>query len=256
MCAADPAALLIRSRILRRVIKQDRRLTGFGLRVPHRKSYTIGREPLLEIVDRAELGLAEDAALPENGRAPGSARTATTGRHAGRRPVGRLLATLVPRADTRCVECSRHTPCADRSARRFVSRALLSAHGVCRLHWRLHWRLVAGRGSPADSAAWAGRVRGDPHGARPGGHVVPAAERRLDLCGVCRRVSGVAVFCRKSLDALLSGTGEPGGRGRIDRAGRGRGESVPGDAATRRARPEGPVRLGRIDRLADRGRVA
>ena len=63
--AADPAALLIRSRILRRVIKQDRRLTGFGLRVPHRKSYTIGREPLLEIVDRAELGLAEDAALPE-----------------------------------------------------------------------------------------------------------------------------------------------------------------------------------------------
>jgi len=59
------AALLIRSRILRRVIKQDRRLTGFGLRVPHRKSYTIGREPLLEIVDRAELGLADDAPLPE-----------------------------------------------------------------------------------------------------------------------------------------------------------------------------------------------
>jgi hypothetical protein len=63
--AADPAALLVRSRILRRVIKQDRQLTGFGLRVPHHKSYSIGREPLLEIVERAELGLAEDAALPE-----------------------------------------------------------------------------------------------------------------------------------------------------------------------------------------------
>ena len=33
--------------------------------MPHRKSYVIGREPLLEIVDRAELGLADDAALPE-----------------------------------------------------------------------------------------------------------------------------------------------------------------------------------------------
>lgn len=63
--AADPAALLVLPRILRRVIKQDRLLTGFGLRVPHRKSYTIGRERLLEIVDRSELGLAEDAKLPE-----------------------------------------------------------------------------------------------------------------------------------------------------------------------------------------------
>ncbi len=62
---ADPAAFLILPRILRRVIKQDRRLTGFGLRVPHRKSYVIGREPLLQVVDKAELGLAEDAALPD-----------------------------------------------------------------------------------------------------------------------------------------------------------------------------------------------
>ncbi len=61
----DPAAFLILPRILRRVIKQDRRLTGFGLRVPHRKSYVIGREPLLQVVDKAELGLAEDAVLPK-----------------------------------------------------------------------------------------------------------------------------------------------------------------------------------------------
>ncbi len=63
--AADSGAFLVLPRILRRVIKQDRHLTGFGLRVPHRKSYTIAREPLLEIVDRAELGAADDATLPE-----------------------------------------------------------------------------------------------------------------------------------------------------------------------------------------------
>jgi hypothetical protein len=62
---ADPAALLILPRILRRVIKQDRQLSGFGLRVPHRTSYWIGREPLLGAVDKAELGLSEDAVLPE-----------------------------------------------------------------------------------------------------------------------------------------------------------------------------------------------
>ena len=63
--AADPAAFLVLPRILRRVIKQDRMLTGFGIRVPHRKSYVIDREPLLQVVDRSELGLADDALLPE-----------------------------------------------------------------------------------------------------------------------------------------------------------------------------------------------
>jgi hypothetical protein len=62
---ADPAAFLVLPRILRRVIKQDRRLVGFGLRAPHRKSYVIGREPLLEIAEKAELGLDEYAQLPE-----------------------------------------------------------------------------------------------------------------------------------------------------------------------------------------------
>ncbi len=63
--SADPAALLILPRILRRVIKQDRGLAGFGIKVPHRKSYVIGREALLEIVDWDELGLAEESPLPD-----------------------------------------------------------------------------------------------------------------------------------------------------------------------------------------------
>jgi hypothetical protein len=61
----DPAAFFVLPRILRRVIKQDRRLGGFGLRVPHRTSYVIGCEPLLQAVAKAELGLTEDAVLPE-----------------------------------------------------------------------------------------------------------------------------------------------------------------------------------------------
>ena len=62
--AAEPAAFLLLPRILRRVIKQDRELTGFALRAPHRKAYLIGREALLEIVDKSELGVAWDATLP------------------------------------------------------------------------------------------------------------------------------------------------------------------------------------------------
>src|SRR5262249_42659290 len=42
--AADPAALLVPARLLRRVIKRDRKLTGLGLQVPHHKSYVLGRE--------------------------------------------------------------------------------------------------------------------------------------------------------------------------------------------------------------------
>ncbi|MBN1394914.1 MAG: hypothetical protein JW959_07820 [Pirellulales bacterium] len=62
---ADPNAFLVLPRILRRVIKQDRQLAGFGLSVPHRKSYVIDARPLLEIVEKDELGLADDAELPE-----------------------------------------------------------------------------------------------------------------------------------------------------------------------------------------------
>src|SRR4051812_6957762 len=56
--AADPTVLLVPPRLLRRVIKQDRKLPGVGLQVPHRKTYVIGREALLAIVDADELGAA------------------------------------------------------------------------------------------------------------------------------------------------------------------------------------------------------
>ncbi|MBI3408789.1 MAG: hypothetical protein HY040_10570 [Planctomycetes bacterium] len=54
--AADPATLLVPSRLLRRVIKHDCRLTGLGLQVPHHLSYVIDRVSLLQIVTHAELG--------------------------------------------------------------------------------------------------------------------------------------------------------------------------------------------------------
>ncbi|HEY4311838.1 MAG TPA: hypothetical protein VGN12_20490 [Pirellulales bacterium] len=63
--AADPAALLVAPRILRRVIKQNARLPGFGLHVPHRKSYVLPRGELLELVDPDELDLASGDELPE-----------------------------------------------------------------------------------------------------------------------------------------------------------------------------------------------
>lgn len=63
--AADPAAFVVLPRIIRRVIKEDRRLTGFGLRVPHRKSYVISRDSLLDIVDKSDLGVDKDFDLPE-----------------------------------------------------------------------------------------------------------------------------------------------------------------------------------------------
>ncbi|MBM4001165.1 MAG: hypothetical protein FJ297_16795 [Planctomycetes bacterium] len=62
--SVEPAALLIEPRILRRVIKQDRRLAGLGLQVPHRKTYTIQRDRLLVIADRGELALAPGDDLP------------------------------------------------------------------------------------------------------------------------------------------------------------------------------------------------
>ncbi|MEN6449776.1 MAG: hypothetical protein ABFC96_04715 [Thermoguttaceae bacterium] len=64
--AADPAVRFVPPRILRRVIKHDRGLTGFGLHVPHRKGYVVSREALLRIADREELGDPPDAELPEH----------------------------------------------------------------------------------------------------------------------------------------------------------------------------------------------
>ena len=63
--AADPTAVLIPPRILRRVIKCDASIAGFGLRVPHRKTYIISRERLLSIVDPLELDLAPYVSLSD-----------------------------------------------------------------------------------------------------------------------------------------------------------------------------------------------
>jgi hypothetical protein len=62
--AADPGAIFIPPRILRRVIRQQCRLPGLGLQVPHRKSYVIDRETLFQIARREELGLAPKRDLP------------------------------------------------------------------------------------------------------------------------------------------------------------------------------------------------
>ncbi len=65
LLAADRAVCLAPPRILRRVIKADRRLVGLGLRVPHVKSYVIARDALLRLADRDELGLAPERDLPD-----------------------------------------------------------------------------------------------------------------------------------------------------------------------------------------------
>lgn len=61
--AADSSALLVIPRLLRRVIKRHRKLTGIGLEVPHRKSYVIGRDALLALTSRAELGVGPQREL-------------------------------------------------------------------------------------------------------------------------------------------------------------------------------------------------
>ncbi|HEV7221666.1 MAG TPA: hypothetical protein VGN42_03140 [Pirellulales bacterium] len=63
---ADPSAALAPPRILRRVIKQHRQISGIGLKVPHRKTYAIAAEELLKIVDRDELDIPAQAPLPAN----------------------------------------------------------------------------------------------------------------------------------------------------------------------------------------------
>ena len=63
--AVEPAALLVPPRVLRRVIKKDAGLTGPGLQAPHRKSYVLGRDALLRIADRDDLGVRPGRELPE-----------------------------------------------------------------------------------------------------------------------------------------------------------------------------------------------
>ena len=61
---AEPAALLVEARILRRVVRLDRRLPGFGLAALNRKSYCLERDRLLSFVDRDEVELPEGVELP------------------------------------------------------------------------------------------------------------------------------------------------------------------------------------------------
>src|SRR5690349_20170211 len=61
---ADPAALLVRPRILRRVIKRDLRLARVGLQVPHRHLHVTTAESLHAVATAGELGLARGAEWP------------------------------------------------------------------------------------------------------------------------------------------------------------------------------------------------
>jgi hypothetical protein len=60
---ARVAAVLLEDRVLRRVIKQHRRLPGIGLQVPHARCYTLPRADLADLVERDELHV-DPQALP------------------------------------------------------------------------------------------------------------------------------------------------------------------------------------------------
>jgi hypothetical protein len=59
---ADPDAMIVPPRVLRRAIKAGRKIGGLGLRVPHRHLYFIRRDDLLAVATPDELGGKE---LPE-----------------------------------------------------------------------------------------------------------------------------------------------------------------------------------------------
>jgi hypothetical protein len=65
LLAVDSAVCLAPARVVRRIIKADRRIVGLGLRVPHVKSYVIAREALLRLATPDELGIAPGRQLPE-----------------------------------------------------------------------------------------------------------------------------------------------------------------------------------------------
>ncbi len=52
---ADPAAVLVAPRVLWRVIKHCRQVPGWGLQIPHRKSFVVTREELSGVVEPDEL---------------------------------------------------------------------------------------------------------------------------------------------------------------------------------------------------------
>jgi hypothetical protein len=64
LTSVEPGALLVPPRLLRRVIKQHRKVGGIGLLVPHRKCFVIERDALLRYVTLDELGVPATAHLP------------------------------------------------------------------------------------------------------------------------------------------------------------------------------------------------
>ncbi|MBL9083230.1 MAG: hypothetical protein JNK76_15560 [Planctomycetales bacterium] len=65
VAAVDATAFMVPARIVRRVIRKDRELSDSGLRLPHRKTYFLGRESLLRFVEPAEIGIPSAAEVPE-----------------------------------------------------------------------------------------------------------------------------------------------------------------------------------------------
>ena len=62
---AEPAAFLVQPRVLRRVIKQEWELPALTAQVPHRKSRIVSRNTVIRHVDWDELGLEDNAELPD-----------------------------------------------------------------------------------------------------------------------------------------------------------------------------------------------
>ncbi|MES2792629.1 MAG: hypothetical protein V4719_23660, partial [Planctomycetota bacterium] len=61
----DSSAYIVLPRILRRLVLQDREITGLNWHVPHRKSYVVSRERLLRFVAPDELGVEQAQTIPD-----------------------------------------------------------------------------------------------------------------------------------------------------------------------------------------------
>ena len=187
--SADSSALLVPTRILRRVIRQHSGLPGWGVKLPHRKSFVIKRKPLLEIVEKEELGLQSSDALPET--------------------VILLPAPAPEELDERppdsCwsfggVSCS------------MLAFTWLSTNGFRGASLRLP-------GCAAHAATRPGRFRRDTHGLGAGGDAAPASRRHDGVRRIRRRLPGIEVLRREHAVVLLSrprqhrGGGRTGGQG-------------------------------------------
>ncbi|MCU0979564.1 MAG: hypothetical protein MUF25_10415 [Pirellulaceae bacterium] len=65
LLAVDPAVLLVSPRLLRRVIRLDRRIGTLGFNIPHGKTYLLPQDRLFDCVSRFELELDPSRRLPE-----------------------------------------------------------------------------------------------------------------------------------------------------------------------------------------------